>query len=88
MTARGSIYQSDEVKNGFTVMYVFKLPTCHPGKHCKTTKVGEETQGGADDLWEMVGRMEDDEEGDVEEDDADQVHADDVAMEGVEHGQD
>ena len=69
-------------------MYVFKLPTCHPGKHGKTTKVGEETQGGADNLWEMVGRMEDDEEGDVEEDDADQVHADDVAMEGVEHGQD
>ena len=62
--------------------------TCNPGKHCKTTEVGEETQYGADNLWEMVGCMEDDEEGDVEEDQADQVHADDVAMEGVEHGQD
>ena len=62
--------------------------TCHPGKHCKTTKVSEETQDGADDHWEMVGCLEDSEKGDVEEDHTDQVHADDVAMEGVKHGQD
>ena len=67
---------------------LLKLATCNPGKHSKTTKVGEETQSGAEDLWEMVGCMEDDQEGDVEEDHANQVHADNVAMEGVEHGQD
>ena len=62
--------------------------TCNPGKHCNTTEVGEETQDGADNFWEMAGRMENDEEGDVEKDHADQVHADNMAMEGVEHGQD
>ena len=69
-------------------MSVCCQPTCNPGKHCNTTKVGEETQDGADDIREIVGRMEDDREGDLEEDHADQVHADDVAVECAEHRQD
>ena len=69
------------------MMFMKMMVTCHPGKHCNAAEVGEEPHHHADYLWDVLSCMEYDKQGDVEEDHADDVHADDVAMEVVEHGQ-